>query len=83
MYTRYTIQPVSLADQRQYNKFEQALSEGDVEAYVYEEYGRKGQVVLLKGEDLHMVTPTNLISFRKLNRRDSRYIRSKYKNQLA
>lgn len=66
-------------DREHYAKFEKALEQGDVEAYVYEKGGRlKGQVICLKGEELHAVTVSNLISFRKLNRADSRYLRKKH-----
>lgn len=58
-----------------YKKFEDALRDHDIEAYVYEEHGLKGQVICLRGEELHAVTEQNLVSFRKLNRKDSRYLR--------
>ena len=80
---RCLIDIASERDLRQFEKFERALKEGDVEAYVYEEHGLKGQVVLLKGEDLHAVNASNLVSFRKLNRRDSRWLRNKYRKQLS
>lgn len=69
-------------DAREYARFLAALSTRDIEAYVYEEHGLKGQVVLLKGEELHCVTVENLVSFRELNRRDSRWLRNKYSKQL-
>lgn len=62
-------------DKKAYVKFEAALEHNDIEAFIYEEHGRKGQVLLLAGQDLHAVTPQNLVMFRKLNRADSRRVR--------
>lgn len=59
-------------DRLHYEGFEQALTETDVEAYVYEERGIQGRVIVLKGEDLHQVTMQNLVSYRRLNRYERR-----------
>lgn len=70
------------ADLARYAKFERAVSEGDVECYVYDEHIR-GQIIVLKGEDLHAVTPQNLVSFRKLNRAERRFLDKNYSAHLA
>lgn len=64
---------ITAFEKSHYEKFERAVSESDVEAYVYDEHIR-GQVIVLKDEDLHAVTETNLVSFRKLTRRERRYL---------
>ena len=76
--TMYTRKTSTDFEEKHFSKFQQAIEEGDVEAYVYEEGGLKGQVIVLKGEDLHQVTERNLVSFRKLNRRDRRKLDYKY-----
>lgn len=65
-----------------YAKFLRAVEESDVEAYVYDEHV-KGQIIVLKGEDLHAVTVNNLVSFRKMTRSERRYIDKKYKAYQA
>lgn len=55
-----------------YAKFEEALSEGDLEVNIYDDVNR-GQIVVFKGTELHPVTVGNLVSFRKLTRRERRH----------
>ena len=81
--TMYTADASTKFEHEHFLKFEQAIEECDVEAYVYEEGGLKGQIIVLKGEDLHQVTEKNLVSFRKLNRRDRRKLDFKYGARLA
>lgn len=54
--------------QEHYNRFEEAVKVSDVQAYVYNDNGYKGAVLVPKGEDLHQVTINNLVSFYRLNR---------------
>lgn len=78
----YTEPELTEFDIRHYKNFERAVEESDVEAYLYDEH-IKGNVIVLKGEDLHQVTPNNLVSFRKLNRRERRILDNKYNAHLA
>lgn len=79
----YTQEASTNFEREHFSKFEQAVAETDVEAYVYEERGLKGQIIVLKGEDLHQVTEKNLVSFRKLNRGERRQLDKKYNAKLA
>jgi hypothetical protein len=65
-------------EREHYARFEKALSESPLQVYVYEERGYKGSLILGRVEDLHMVTPENLVSFRKLNRHERRGIANVY-----
>lgn len=58
-------------EQEHYAKFEKALQESDVVAYVYDNKLR-GEQIIRQGEELHVVTPKNLVSFRKLVRKERR-----------
>ncbi len=51
-----------------YEKFESALMESGVEAYIYP----GGQRIIERGCTVHDVTTENLIDFRRLNRKDRR-----------
>lgn len=67
-----TEQRLTAFELEHYQKFEKALSESDVSVYVY---GKDvGNVVVARGSELHPVTPENLISFYKLNRRTRRQL---------
>lgn len=57
-----------------YARFEEAVKISDVEADVYNQFGYKGKVIVPKGEEHHTVTESNLVQFRKLTRRERRYI---------
>lgn len=60
-----------------YVKFEQALQESDLQVYVYDDKLR-GEQLVRQGSELHVVTPRNLVSFRKLVRRERRFIKHNY-----
>jgi len=65
-----------------YAKFEKALAESDLVAFVYDNKSR-GEQIIRQGEELHVVTPKNLVSFRKLRRNERRRIKhtiGKYDN---
>lgn len=64
-------------DERRYELFERALSVSPLKVYVYEEMGYRGSLILGIGEELHMVTPENLVSFRTLTRRERRHLVNK------
>lgn len=61
-------------EQEHYAKFEKALQESDLHVFVYDNKLR-GEQIIRKGEDLHVVTPKNLVSFRKLVRTERRRIK--------
>ena len=71
-------QMLSVFQKDHYAKFAAALEESDLQVYVYDEH-TKGEQIIKQGEDLHPVTPTNLVSFRKLRRNERRYLRHTYK----
>jgi hypothetical protein len=79
----YTADASTEFDVKHFSAFEKAVEETDVEAYVYEEHGIKGQVIVLHGAELHQVTERNLVSFRKLNRGERRMLDKKYNANLA
>lgn len=61
-------------EEEHYNKFEAALQESDLVAFVYDNKTR-GQQIIRQYEELHAVTPKNLVSFRKLVRKERRAIK--------
>ena len=69
---------LSAFEKEHYEKFEKALAESDLSVFVYDNFVR-GEQIIRQGEELHAVTPKNLVGFRKLRRKERRYI----KNHIA
>ena len=67
---------LSKFEEDHYNKFEKALQESDLHVFVYDSFIRGGQIIR-QYEELHPVTPKNLVSFRKLNRAERREVKNK------
>lgn len=63
-------------EQEHYAKFEKALAESDLMVFVYDNKLR-GEQIIRQGEELHVVNPKNLVSFRKLRRNERRFIKNK------
>ena len=63
-------------EEEHYTKFEKALQESDLSVFVYDNFLR-GEIIVRQYEELHPVTPKNLISFRKLRRNERRAIKNK------
>ena len=69
-------QKLTQFEEEHYNKFEKALQESDLSVFVYDNFLR-GEVIIRQYEELHSVTPKNLIGFRKLRRSERRQIKNK------